>query len=109
MLKSKNLYFLSRIFLGPQVISRQITVEHLINVGRVSKRKPLIWDNLLANDYGSKRLFLGPYIDRSTDIKYHSTGVVINPNCEFEANFVALHTLAQWNRCFKDFSSDSSR
>lgn len=25
-----------------------------------------------------------------------------NPNCEYGANFVAIHTLAQWSRCTLD-------
>ena len=25
-----------------------------------------------------------------------------NPNCEYGANFIAIHTLAQWNKCNVD-------
>lgn len=28
-------------------------------------------------------------------------GVLTNPNCEFESNFVAIHTLGTWVRCAK--------
>ena len=30
------------------------------------------------------------------------TGVMTNPNCEYGANFIAIHTLAQWNKCNVD-------
>jgi len=67
-------------------------------VAKVLQRPPLIWDNIHANDYDQKRLFLGPYDGRSPDLIPYLRGVLTNPNCEFEANYVALHTLAQWSR-----------
>ena len=63
------------------------------------KRKPLIWDNLHANDYDQRRLFLGPYVGRSPSLIPHLAGVLTNPNCEYTVNFVAIHTLAQWSKC----------
>ena len=30
------------------------------------------------------------------------TGVMTNPNCEYGANFIAIHTLAQWSKCRVD-------
>ena len=56
----------------------------------------MIWDNIHANDYDQKRLFLGPYKGRSTELIPRLKGVLTNPNCEFEANYVAIHTLATW-------------
>ncbi len=44
---------------GPKVISPVITIKHLKDVEMAIKRKPLIWDNLHANDYDLKRVFLG--------------------------------------------------
>jgi len=32
----------------------------------------------------------------------HLNGVMTNPNCEYGANFVAIHTLAQWAKCRVD-------
>uniref|UniRef100_A0AAX7VWQ9 GH84 domain-containing protein n=1 Tax=Astatotilapia calliptera TaxID=8154 RepID=A0AAX7VWQ9_ASTCA len=62
----------------------------------MSIRAPVIWDNIHANDYDQKRLFLGPYKGRSTELIPRLKGVLTNPNCEFESNFVAIHTLATW-------------
>ena len=56
----------------------------------------MIWDNLHANDYDQTRLFLGPYDGRPPELVNCLGGVLTNPNCEFEANFIAMHTLAQW-------------
>ena len=83
--------------LGQKVVSQQIVVEAMEEVSRIVQRKVTIWDNLHANDYDQTRLYLGPYSGRDARIIEHTRGVLTNPNCEFEVNFVALHTLAQWS------------
>ena len=82
---------------GQKVVSQQIAVEAMEEIGHIVKRKVTIWDNLHANDYDQTRLYLGPYSGRDARIIEHTRGVLTNPNCEFEVNFVALHTLAQWS------------
>ncbi|KAK9501522.1 hypothetical protein O3M35_012229 [Rhynocoris fuscipes] len=91
---------------GSKVISRIVSVESIEEVTEVLRRPPVIWDNLHANDYDQKRVFLGPYQGRSPDLIPRLRGVLTNPNCEFWANFVAIHTLAQWSVCLSDSSSD---
>ena len=86
-------------FPGPKVISRDISTSSLEFVSKVLKRKPVIWDNIHANDYDQRRVFLGPFDGRPTEIYQHLNGILTNPNCEYEMNFVALHTIAQWVRC----------
>ena len=86
------------MFLGPRVVSRIIAVDHIRAVSSVLKRKPLIWDNLHANDYDPKRVFLGPFAGRSVDLKQEISGLLLNPNCKYEANFVPIYTLSEWNR-----------
>ena len=82
---------------GPKVVSRMITIESITAVSRKIKRPPVIWDNIHANDYDQTRVYLGPYDGRPAELVEHLNGVLTNPNCEFEANFVAMHTLAQWS------------
>ncbi|KAJ3610955.1 hypothetical protein NHX12_023045 [Muraenolepis orangiensis] len=84
------------LWTGPKVVSKDITVESIEEVSRILRRAPVIWDNIHANDYDQKRLFLGPYKGRSTELIPRLKGVLTNPNCEFESNFVAIHTLATW-------------
>uniref|UniRef100_A0A8C2WVX2 O-GlcNAcase n=1 Tax=Cyclopterus lumpus TaxID=8103 RepID=A0A8C2WVX2_CYCLU len=81
---------------GPKVVSKDISVESIEEVSKIIRRAPVIWDNIHANDYDQKRLFLGPYKGRSTELIPRLKGVLTNPNCEFESNFVAIHTLATW-------------
>ena len=87
---------------GPKVISRLISVESIDEVADVLRRKPVIWDNLHANDYDQKRLFLGAYSGRPSSLLRKLKGVLTNPNCEYGANFVAIHTVAQWSKCSSD-------
>ena len=87
---------------GDKVISKLITSENLHDINDVLKRKCVIWDNEHANDYDQKRVFLGPYSGRSPEVKSKLAGVMTNPNCEYGANFIAIHTLAQWSKCSVD-------
>ncbi|XP_062852093.1 protein O-GlcNAcase [Trichomycterus rosablanca] len=84
------------LWTGPKVVSKDITVESIEEVSKILRRPLVIWDNIHANDYDQKRLFLGPYKGRSTELVPRLKGVLTNPNCEFETNFVAIHTLATW-------------
>ena len=83
---------------GPKVISKSISLPSIKELSAVLQRPPVIWDNLHANDYDQRRLFLGPYCGRSVTLHAHMNGVLTNPNCEYTANYVAIHTLAQWSR-----------
>lgn len=89
---------------GSRVITRIITEESIENLTKVIRRPPVIWENLHANDYDKKRVFLGPYAGRSTRIIPKLRGVLTNPNCEYEANHIAIHTLAQWKKCTRDIN-----
>uniref|UniRef100_A0A665UWL1 protein O-GlcNAcase n=1 Tax=Echeneis naucrates TaxID=173247 RepID=A0A665UWL1_ECHNA len=90
------------IWTGSKVISRKLSVECLAEVESVLQRPPLIWDNLHANDYDSRRLFLGPFKGREPQLRRHLRGLLLNPNCEFEANYIPLHTLGSWYRVGKE-------
>lgn len=93
---------------GPKVISRFISPASIDEIAEVLRRKPVIWDNLHANDYDQKRLFLGPYSGRPSTLLTKLKGVLTNPNCEYGANFVAIHTVAQWSKCSADTDSQSN-
>lgn len=78
---------------GPEIISETISSEHLSEINAVMNRRPLLWDNLNANDYDPSRPQLGPYSGRAKDLPALTSGVLLNPNCQFELNFIPLHTL----------------
>ena len=93
---------------GPKVVSRRLTLSHIRSVNELFQRRVTIWDNLNANDYDQRRLCLGPFSGRSTSIAPELNGLLINPNCEFELNFVALNTLGQWIRSLPVDQCDTS-
>ncbi|XP_050505146.1 protein O-GlcNAcase isoform X2 [Diabrotica virgifera virgifera] len=107
-LGSKLAQEINIMWTGQKVISRILTKENIQEVTEVLRRPPVIWDNIHANDYDQKRVFLGPYSGRSPDLIPKLRGVLTNPNCEYGANFVAIHTLAQWSRCNVDAQRDPS-
>ena len=79
---------------GPDIISRDITVAHVREIAALLRRKPLIWDNLHANDYDGRRFFTGPYSGRPPELRGEVSGLLSNPNSEFPLNYVPLRTLA---------------
>jgi hypothetical protein len=83
------------------VVSRRITVPHILSVNSVLQRRVTIWDNLNANDYDQRRLCLGPFSGRSSNVSSRISGMLTNPNCEFELNFIPLNTLGQWFEILK--------
>jgi protein O-GlcNAcase / histone acetyltransferase len=84
---------------GPDIISREITVAHVQDVQRALRRKPVIWDNLHANDYDGRRFFCGPYSGRPLELRSEVSGLLSNPNNEWTLDFVPLRTLAEFVRC----------
>ncbi|CAH2265406.1 jg13348 [Pararge aegeria aegeria] len=84
---------------GPKVISKTLTTECIEEITQVLRRPPVIWDNLHANDYDQKRIFLGPYCGRKPELIPLLRGVLSNPNCEYNANMIPIWTLAHWARC----------
>jgi protein O-GlcNAcase/histone acetyltransferase len=82
------------LWTGPEIVSETITVGSIRELQRVLRRKPLLWDNLHANDYDLRRIYLGPYSGRKLEVRDEVAGILSNPNCEFEANYIPLRTLA---------------
>ncbi len=81
---------------GPEIVSREITIEHVREVHAVLGRKPVLWDNLHANDYDGRRFFCGPYAGRPPGLRDEIGGVLSNPNTEFPLNYVPLRTFASY-------------
>lgn len=83
---------------GPEIISREVPVGHLREVAAWLRRKPLLWDNLHANDYDGRRFFCGPYSGRAPEIRNEVSGILTNPNTELPLNHVPLQTCAEFAR-----------
>ncbi len=80
---------------GPEIISAEIPVDSIDSLAARIGRKPVIWDNLHANDYDQRRLFCGPYC-RSPQLRGAVRGILSNPNNEFPINYIPLKTLGEY-------------
>lgn len=83
---------------GSEIVSPEITVAHMEAVGSVLRRKPVIWDNLHANDYDGRRFYCGPYSGRPVGLKDVVSGILVNPNCELPLNYLPLRTFSEYLR-----------
>ena len=81
---------------GPEIVSGTIPSGSIEAVSAKIGRKPVLWDNLHANDYDLRRLNLGPYSGRPLDLRGAVSGILLNPNCQFESNFVPVHTFSDY-------------
>ncbi|NXL93306.1 OGA GlcNAcase, partial [Alectura lathami] len=86
------------IWTGPKVVSQELSATLVEEVECVLQRRLTIWDNLFANDYDCRRVFLGPYTGRAPGLLPRLCGLLLNPNCELQANFIPIHTLGSWFR-----------
>ena len=80
---------------GNNVISTNITKKNINNIKSIIKNPIIIWDNLFANDYDLTRCHLGPYSGRE-EISNEVDGILLNPNCEAELNFIHLMTFSDY-------------
>jgi protein O-GlcNAcase/histone acetyltransferase len=89
---------------GPEIVSGEITIAHIRDVAARLRRKPVLWDNLHANDYDGRRMLLGPYSGRPLALRDELGGILTNPNTEFPLNFMALRTLAAYLQARDDWN-----
>jgi protein O-GlcNAcase/histone acetyltransferase len=88
---------------GPEIISSEISVEHVESLSQILKRQPLIWDNLHANDYDGTRFYCGTYSGRPLELRGAVRGILHNPNNEAPLNFVPWKTLSDYLRAETDW------
>ena len=84
------------LWTGPEIISETISVPSIQALSRRIQRKPILWDNLHANDYDLRRLFCGPYSGRSHEILQNVRGILSNPNNEFPINYIPIRSLGDF-------------
>src|SRR5579875_1864096 len=51
---------------------------------------------MIPNKKKKNRIYLGPYDGREPELLNEVEGILSNPNCEYEANFVPLKSLSLW-------------
>ncbi|KII71907.1 Protein O-GlcNAcase [Thelohanellus kitauei] len=84
------------LWTGPRVISKMIPIDHIRNVTRIFNRPPVIWDNLHANDYDRRNVFMGPYKNRHLELCHLTKGIFLNPNCQYDLNYVPIRSFGMF-------------
>ncbi|MEW6160792.1 MAG: beta-N-acetylglucosaminidase domain-containing protein [Verrucomicrobiota bacterium] len=93
---------------GPEIVSREITAGHIQSVAELLGRKPVIWDNLFANDYDGRRFYCGPYAGRPVELRAAVGGILCNPNNEFSLNYAPLRSFAAFVFACEDWDPRAS-
>lgn len=81
---------------GPKIVSKRIDSCHLDKISGITKRKPLIWDNLFANDYQPGTILNFPYRYRASQIIEKTCGILINPMNQYQASKPLIFTAAEF-------------
>uniref|UniRef100_A0A7C4XK65 GH84 domain-containing protein n=1 Tax=candidate division WOR-3 bacterium TaxID=2052148 RepID=A0A7C4XK65_UNCW3 len=94
---AENLNLEIKIFwTGPKVVSRRITEKDIDRISKIIKRKPLIWDNLFANDYIPGVIWKFPYRGREPEIIGNVCGILINPMNQYKMSKPLIFTAARF-------------
>lgn len=86
------------LWTGPEVVSASVPVESIREVAAVLRRRPVLWENLHANDYAPRRVHLGPYDGRDTTLRTELAGILTNPNTQFDVNVPGVFGVADFAR-----------
>jgi hypothetical protein len=96
---ARVLYRPVRIFwTGPHVVSKRIDRDHIEKITGIIKRKPLIWDNLFANDYLPGVVLNFPYQYRVPETASKTSGILINPMNQYYLSKRLIYTFAVFKR-----------
>jgi hyaluronoglucosaminidase len=65
-------------YCGKNIVSETTDEHELTKLKSITKNKIILWDNIYANDYCPRRLFLGPYLNRSNfnNVMVNLTGMI---------------------------------
>jgi len=77
------------LFCGSDVVSRNAMKESMAEVTSISLHQQVLWDNLYANDYCPRRLFIGPWTGRDS-----SLSVLLNPTGLVHTDCLLLDVMA---------------
>lgn len=64
---------------GRDIVSPDYRSRELAALTRVTGIRPVIWDNLYANDYCPGKIYLGPFRGRPRDLRRSCRGLLLNP------------------------------
>ncbi|MGB9720932.1 MAG: beta-N-acetylglucosaminidase domain-containing protein [bacterium] len=81
---------------GKNVVSRKITETDVDRITEIIGRKPLIWDNIFANDYIPGIILKFPYHNREPGIIDKVSGILLNPMNQYLQSKPLIHTAGEF-------------
>ena len=94
-------------YCGREIVSRTNDIIETKKIKEFTANRIILWDNIFANDYSPKRVFLGPYFGRS-----HFNDTMINPTGLIQTDLFILDLinftqkndmLLGWNSTLKKY------
>lgn len=83
---------------GRAIVSPDYRASDLAPLRRVTGVRPVIWDNLYANDYCPGKIFLGPFADRPASLRAITAGMLLNPTGLYHTDLFLLEVLGGFLR-----------
>lgn len=83
---------------GRAIVAPDYPAAEMKTVERLTGARPVIWDNLYANDYCPGKIFLGPFAGRSKALLQASGGMLINPTGLYHTDLFYLDMLGGFLR-----------
>ena len=93
---------------GDDVVSEHLDAAAMADVRAALGRRPVLWDNLHADDYDVRSVYLGPYAGRAADLPAAIRGIVTNPNGALVLNEVPFATFAAFLRAPEGYRPESA-
>jgi protein O-GlcNAcase/histone acetyltransferase len=99
---------------GRAIVSPDYAASDLSALRKVTAVRPVIWDNLYANDYCPGKIFLGPFDGRPASLRKMTAGMMFNPTGLYHTDLFLLDLLggflrglspaAGWRRAVKHWA-----
>ena len=115
-----NEYYISRLgdgldprieifWTGPEICSRNLTLNDASLLTRQIHRPVLYWDNYPVNDLEmAQELHIGPYRERDSHLFRASSGVVANGMEHPESSRIAFHTIGAYLWSAEDYDAENA-
>jgi hyaluronoglucosaminidase len=84
---------------GYNTVAEVITAQDSKVVKESLGHEIVLWENYPVNDFSKERIYLGPLINRDTELSEYHSGMVANPMNQWYASKIPLITMADymWN------------
>jgi hypothetical protein len=83
---------------GRSIVSPDYRAAALAPLQKITGVKPVIWDNLYANDYCPGKIFLGPFAGRDAAVRRNTAGMMLNPTGLYHTDVFLLKVLGGYLR-----------